>query len=59
MTGSDIAGFVAFAFIVSTFFVPAGAQLVGKVLLSLGKLLTRHGRGVDAAYRGYKEAFKQ
>jgi hypothetical protein len=42
-----------FAFVVGTIIVPAGSQLVGRLIEMFGTAMQRHGEALHDAYAGY------
>ena len=52
-------GCVAFAVIVGTIVVPAGAELAGKASLLMATVLLRHAEALSAAYHEYVKIWKK
>ena len=48
-----------FAFLVATLIVPAGAQLIGRLIEVAGEALQRHGEGLADAYAIYCERWRE
>jgi len=47
-----------FAFLVATLIVPAGAQMIGRLIEMAGQALQLHGEGLQDAYAIYRERWK-
>ena len=53
MTPADIAWCAAFAILLATVIVPAGAEIAGRVLSAAAMVLLRHAEALAAAYHVY------
>jgi hypothetical protein len=51
---TPIIGILTFGIGVATLIVPAGAQLIGRLIELLGIALQRHGEALAAAWRAYR-----